>query len=147
MCVEIYAKKREAHSVCNEFQCAANQVEDSTYRTRHRTPDCQCEHWGPDVKKLTAKIRMSQIPQILMRQTKNPDGSKSLQCDLGSAQLGASPSAMTSHVWSDGAHNPCYPRPQNLTFFIQVSETRKITRYLPVNWNFFTKSVGEGREV
>ena len=102
-------QERKDHSECSELQCAANQIDNSTYKTRHRSPDCQCEHWGPDALKLAAKVRMNQIPQILMQRTKRPDGSKSVEFDLGGARSGEI-SAVISHVWSDGVHNPHYAR-------------------------------------
>ena len=97
------------HSECTEYACEVNQVDDSTYETKHRTANCNCQFWHVDEGRLQQIIRDDEIPYIsLKRNTKSKDGEVlAIDATLKSfrnskAEGPHNRMVIFSHVWSDG---------------------------------------------
>jgi len=90
---------RQDHSSCTKVQCYANQVDESTYETKH-TQECQgCEHIEVDVEKVTAIIRQGQVPAVVI--TESAGGHPKIQLEVVTDQ----PYVALSHVWAQGLGN------------------------------------------
>ena len=99
--------KDQDHSKCNEVACEVNQVDEATYKTKHREENCGCEMWSVPIEQLQQIIRDNKVPWIDMKPAKLEDGTKSLHIELGARKDSIVERAglhfsIFSHVWSDG---------------------------------------------
>ena len=95
------------HSRCTATQCAFNQIDEATFKTKHREPDCQCESWAVEMAKVQQIIKDGSIPWIDIKPAKTEDGTKTLHIEVGARKdtIWSRPGlhfTIFSHVWSDG---------------------------------------------
>lgn len=90
----------DVHASCTEVDCANNHVNEATYKTRHDTPDCSCEHVQFPIEKVKEILRKGKIP--LVRISGSEDAPATV--DIVEYRSGRDYIAL-SHVWADGLGN------------------------------------------
>jgi hypothetical protein len=90
--------KKNDHHLCRKDTCRAEIVDETKYKTKHATDDCECSHIGPNPVSLSAIIDRGSIPLLSMDE-------QVLQMMVIPSRPDTSYVAI-SHVWSDGLGNP-----------------------------------------
>ncbi|PGH18802.1 hypothetical protein AJ79_00215 [Helicocarpus griseus UAMH5409] len=93
------------HSRCSKDECVANNIDESVYKTKHVSDDCNCAHVGeandnhPSASQL---LREGSIPVIKVYSS----GSRSRgKVTISVQDYTKAPYVAISHVWSDGLGN------------------------------------------
>ncbi|GAB1309870.1 hypothetical protein MFIFM68171_00080 [Madurella fahalii] len=103
----------KVHTNCTEWRCAAYQVDEAHYRTRHaRGEDCVCEFVHASQEELAAVLlgpSQAEIPLVGAGEPQLREDGR-LYARLESSGDGTAPASRTrfvaiSHVWSDGLGN------------------------------------------
>jgi hypothetical protein len=92
---------KKDHRGCSERVCAANQVDEGTYETKHLQTDCICEPVEPNLQMITSISESGGIPLISLSPLTY--GSH-FDCCVEEFKPGMIYVAI-SHVWSDGLGN------------------------------------------
>ncbi|KLO83486.1 Uncharacterized protein LW94_2704 [Fusarium fujikuroi] len=103
---------KKDHIRCSNEKCEADQVIESEYVTSHRTKDCNCEHIGPDMGKVTECLGNERFPYIELTVQRNQlsgtpktGNSSTIRMKVVPFEVGKHYIAL-SHVWSGGLGNP-----------------------------------------
>ncbi|KAH8878604.1 HET domain-containing protein [Thozetella sp. PMI_491] len=95
------------HWGCSETTCQVNQIDNETYKTQHRTKDCQCEHICPDQSEIRRILDKGGVPVIYVTSSAGQNGGpKSLRVEVSEGSTFIHSYTAISHVWSDGLGNP-----------------------------------------
>ncbi|KAK8024923.1 hypothetical protein PG990_002746 [Apiospora arundinis] len=96
-------RRQEAvtHVGCSETECIAYNVDSSTYKQAHTTPNCECFMKEIDTTELNRRIIQGQLPIVVA--SVKPDGGVDLKLDNFNLRGGF---VAVSHVWSGGLGNP-----------------------------------------
>ena len=93
------------HESCKKTECVANNIDESSYMTRHVQEDCSCSHLQADVEQLHTILQDGGIPLVMI--TSSGEGNldnESLKIEIVRRRAGKRYVAI-SHVWSDGLGN------------------------------------------
>ena len=93
------------HSRCSEVRCAAEDVDEKTYRTAHaRTCDQaeRCKYVGPLLADIASVIEAGSFPVLALTKT---ESSADVEIRVEAYRKSISYTAIT-HVWKDGLGNP-----------------------------------------
>ncbi|KAF3939622.1 hypothetical protein ABW19_dt0202885 [Dactylella cylindrospora] len=106
------------HANCTATACVGNNIDEETYVTKHVTPDCDCEHDGPEIEDVKKCLRDGHIPSLSISivdgeyqgmKVKPQKVEKPSIWRLNQNKAGIAKSldyVALSHVWSDGLGNP-----------------------------------------
>ncbi|KAL4877594.1 hypothetical protein BJY04DRAFT_209864 [Aspergillus karnatakaensis] len=97
---------KRTHDSCLHTECTADNIDESTYVTRHVQEECNCSHVTADVEQLHAILQGGKFPVVRI----TPRGEDELgkrQFDVKVEKKRSSqPYVAVSHVWADGLGNP-----------------------------------------
>ncbi|QGA18769.1 hypothetical protein EYB26_006454 [Talaromyces marneffei] len=97
---------KKTHDKCKKTECAANNVDESDYVTRHVTEGCTCEHQQADIEQLHTILKDGGVPLVRITPTGEVDEQEkpSFKIEIVRKKSGRQYAAI-SHVWSDGLGN------------------------------------------
>ena len=124
---------RRSHATCSTQQCNANQVNESTYETKH-THDChdpsECPHIFADDQKVSTILQGGNIPIIkIISSSTYTEGLELKVVPSSSAYVAI------SHVWAHGLGNPS----TNSLPRCQILRLERLTRELFVSLSRFVQ--------
>ena len=97
-------RARPSHDSCSQEKCIFDTVDETTYVTKHRNPDCCCGHLkATNEYNLITVLAKGKIPLLLCHMTS--DGKKIHSFEFIETTYDTKYVAI-SHVWSDGLGNP-----------------------------------------
>ena len=88
------------HRICTSERCKANDMDKSTYQTKHAVDSCHCDFIGVDLPAIIHLIEKDQTP--ILRLTQSSEGAIALE--VCRADFDVNYTAI-SHVWSGGLGN------------------------------------------
>lgn len=92
----------DLHRFCDSRQCNAFRGKALHYKTSHISPHCDCEHMGPDIRKIKAAIDRRRTPLVRIKRGREYRDEIQLETIDGDKHT---PYIAISHVWADGRGN------------------------------------------
>ncbi|KAH6713435.1 hypothetical protein BKA61DRAFT_691343 [Leptodontidium sp. MPI-SDFR-AT-0119] len=104
------------HEKCTKMKCNADQVDKTTYKTKHQIDECQCSFYPQSctdtMEKICRVLDSGNLPLIKIPQSKEPEISdleiEVVSYNLADVNIIGSPPLhfiAISHVWADGKGN------------------------------------------
>lgn len=93
------------HGNCTDWLCQLNQVDDSTYVTKHNKEGCNCAFMGVDLDKVCEILGKGGIPVVSIHPKRHRNGSRYFELEVKEAGPMSNQYIAISHVWSDGLGN------------------------------------------
>ncbi|KAL2853185.1 hypothetical protein BJX68DRAFT_234159 [Aspergillus pseudodeflectus] len=97
---------KRTHDACEKTECKADNIDESTYVTRHVQEDCNCLHVGADVDQLHAILHDGRIPVVKITPCGEDELGKRRFTVKVVKKRSSQPYVAVSHVWADGLGNP-----------------------------------------
>jgi len=94
------------HTRCSQDACIANNLDESTYETRHASVGCCCAHMGQESETSALIAGMLQSASIPVIQVSLPTDDSGGDLVISVEKSTRAPYVAISHVWSDGLGNP-----------------------------------------
>ena len=89
------------HWGCSRSACKVNDIDETTYSTKHILDDCQCHHIGISSDDLGEILHSGSFPVIQVSHSESPDGVEAHTIPYVEGDRFVA----ISHVWSDGLGN------------------------------------------
>jgi hypothetical protein len=94
------------HESCKETECVADNIDESSYVTRHVHEDCSCSPFDADIKQLHTILQGGGIPLVKITPSGEHElGNQHYKLEVVKKRSGK-PYVAISHVWADGLGNP-----------------------------------------
>ncbi|KAI1610992.1 hypothetical protein EDD36DRAFT_476710 [Exophiala viscosa] len=93
------------HRSCSPIECIRHNIDESTYKTLHTTPDCECQFVKPRLDRLADILDSGQIPLMDLNKIAVGDTGKVVNVIAFNSKKPASEKPAfnaISHVWSGG---------------------------------------------
>lgn len=94
------------HDSCDKAQCVADNIDESTYVTRHVQENCGCSHIHADIEQLHKILLDGGIPLVMITLSGEDElGNQQYKLEVVKKRTNR-PYVAISHVWADGLGNP-----------------------------------------
>ena len=94
------------HSHCTNHACVADNIDESTYASKHLSAVCDCAHVGEDCGASAQVARILHSSSIPVIQISQAQGDRTADIIISVKESFKAPYVAISHVWSDGLGNP-----------------------------------------
>ncbi|KAJ5435757.1 Heterokaryon incompatibility [Penicillium cf. griseofulvum] len=94
------------HTSCTKTECVADNIDESSYVTRHVQEDCSCSLLDADIEQLHTILQGGGIPLVMITPTGEDElGNQRYEIKIVKKRTGK-PYVAISHIWADGRGNP-----------------------------------------
>jgi hypothetical protein len=93
------------HESCRKTECLPDNIDESSYMTRHIREDCGCSLLDANIEHLHTILRGGGIPLVTITPSEDELGNQHYEIKI--VKKGSSkPYVAISHIWADGLGNP-----------------------------------------
>ncbi|KAJ5360553.1 Heterokaryon incompatibility [Penicillium concentricum] len=93
------------HESCKMTECVADNIDESSYVTRHVQEGCSCSLVDSDIEQLHTILQGGGIPLVMITPSSDELGNQHYELKVVKKRTGK-PYVAISHIWADGLGNP-----------------------------------------